>query len=99
MLAMTYMYHGEREFGLELARRVWHTIECIHGYTWEMPAITGGDVDNGERQHGSDYYQALMLWSMPAAMEGQDFAGPVKPGGLVDRMIQAARRNGADQQP
>ena len=43
MLAMTYMYDGEKEFGLELARKVWHNIECIQGYTWDMPNIMRGD--------------------------------------------------------
>ena len=92
MLAMTYMYDGEQEFGLELARRVWHNLVCIQGYTWDMPNIMRGDVDTGERTYGNDYYQDLMLWSMPAAIAGQDFGAPAKPNGLVQRMIQAARR-------
>jgi hypothetical protein len=36
-----------------------------------------------------------MLWSLPAAVAGRDFAAPSKPGGLVDRIIQAARPNSA----
>ena len=91
MLAMTYMYRGEKEFGLELARKVWHNIECIQGYTWDMPNIMRGDRDTGERTYGNDYYQDMMLWSLPAAIEGKDFSAPTKPGGLVERMIRAAR--------
>ena len=50
MLAMTYMYEGQREFGLELARKVLgeHRM-CLHGYTWDMPNIMRGDADTGER--------------------------------------------------
>jgi hypothetical protein len=47
-------------------------------------------VDTGERTFGNDYYQDMMLWSMPAAVEGKDFGSPAKPGGLADRIIRAA---------
>jgi hypothetical protein len=57
MLAMNYMYEGQREFGLELARKVWHNLVCTRGYTWDMPNIMRGDVDTGERTYGNDYYQ------------------------------------------
>jgi len=90
MLAMTYMYNGERGFGLELARKVWHNIVCLQGYTWDMPNIMRGDTDTGERTFGNDYYQDMMLWSLPAAIEGKDFGAPAKPGGLVDRIRRAA---------
>ena len=91
MLAMTFMYQGEREFGLELAHRAWHNLVCQQGYTWDMPNIMRGDVDTGERTYGNDYYQDLMLWSLPAAIAGKDFGAPLRPGGLVDRMLRAAR--------
>jgi uncharacterized protein (DUF608 family) len=91
MLAMTYMYNGQGEFGMELARRVWHNIVCQRGYTWDMPNIMRGDADTGERTFGNDYYQDMMLWSMPAAILGQDFGAPVRRGGLVERIIAAAR--------
>jgi hypothetical protein len=51
-----------------------------------------GDIDSGERTFGNDYYQDLMLWSLPAAMEGRDFSAPAKPGGLVERMLQVASK-------
>jgi len=92
MLAMTYMYNGEREFGIELARKVWHNLVCVQGYTWDLPNIMRGDVDTGERTFGNDYYQDMMLWSLPAALAGEDLSAPVKPGGLVDRVLCAARK-------
>jgi len=91
MLAMTYMYNGQREFGIELARKVWHNLVCLQGYTWDMPNIMRGDVDTGERTYGNDYYQDMMLWSLPAAIEGKDLSSAVKPGGLVYRVVRAAR--------
>jgi uncharacterized protein (DUF608 family) len=92
MLAMTYMYHGERDFGLELAHKAWRNLICTQGYTWDMPNIMRGDVDTGERTFGNDYYQDMMLWSLPAAIAGEDVSAPCKPGGLVDRVLKAARR-------
>ncbi|HPO14628.1 MAG TPA: GH116 family glycosyl hydrolase [Candidatus Hydrogenedentes bacterium] len=91
MLAMTYMYRGQSEFGIELARKVWHNLFCLQGYTWDMPNIMRGDVDTGERTFGNDYYQDMMLWSLPAALEGKELSSPTKPGGLVNRVIAAAK--------
>ncbi|HIJ64558.1 MAG TPA: hypothetical protein HPP77_01300, partial [Candidatus Hydrogenedentes bacterium] len=91
MLAMTYMYEGQVTYGTELARKVWHNLFCLQGYTWDVPNIMRGDVDTGERVFGNDYYQDMMLWSVPAAIKGEDFSGPVRPGGLVDRLLKAAR--------
>ena len=90
MLAMTYMYEGGVDFGLELAKRCWENIICKWRYTWDMPNIMRGDMDTGERTYGHDYYQTMMLWSLPAAIESKDLSAPVKSGGLVDRVIKAA---------
>jgi uncharacterized protein (DUF608 family) len=93
MLAMTYIYAGEREFGLDLARRCWENIVCRRGYTWDLPNIISGRQDDGVRQFGADYYQDMMLWSLPAAIAGKDLGNPTKPGGLVERVLKAARAN------
>jgi uncharacterized protein (DUF608 family) len=86
MLAMTYLYRGQREFGLDLARR---TVQEVlrRGWTYDWPVCLDSGV--GPRV-GCDYYQNLMLWSLPAVLEGGDLCGPSQPGGLVDRMIRAA---------
>jgi uncharacterized protein (DUF608 family) len=94
MLAMQYMYEGEKDFGMKLARRSWENIFCKHRYTWDMPNIIRGDKDTGERgfmNGGHDYYQDMMLWSLPAALAGQDLSGPCQKGGLVERILQAAK--------
>ena len=91
MLAMTYIYHGQKDFGLELAKRCWDNITCQHGYTWDQPNFFQGDKDTGRRVFGNDYYQNMMLWSLPAALLGEDLSGPCKDGGLVDRIIQAGK--------
>jgi uncharacterized protein (DUF608 family) len=88
MLAMTYMYAGEVEFGLEQARRCMHNL-VQKGYTWNQPCII--EAATGERISGYDYYQNMMLWSLPAAIEGTNLQGPCSPGHLVDLIIKAGR--------
>ena len=89
MLSMTYMYDGQREFGLELTRRCLENIVCRQKFAWDFPCLLNGD--SGTLYNGNDYYQGMMLWSLPAALAGQDLAGPCRDGGLVDRMLAAAR--------
>ena len=89
MLASTYLYEGDREFGLELARRCLSNLTLNVLSPWNHPNIIRGDT--GERLFGSHYVQNMMLWAVPAALEGKDIAGFCAPGGLVDRMLQAAR--------
>ena len=93
ILAMLYMYNGRVEFGLDLARRPVHEV-MRRGQTYDWPTILDGQL-HGELapRIGFDYYQQLMLWSLPAVMEGGDLAGPCKGGGLVDRIIQAGARS------
>jgi len=48
-----------------------------------------GDADTGQRAFGADYYQNMMLWAVPAALQDQDLTGPMQAGGLVERVIAA----------
>ena len=89
MLAMTYMYEGNRDFGMDLLRRCLANI--VHwGYVWDFPNTTRGDADTGQRTFGADYYQNLMLWAVPAALVGGDMTAPQGAAGLVQRMLDAA---------
>lgn len=89
MLGMTYLYHGQREFGEAVIRRVLDYVVIRQGNTWDFPLVW--DVEKGTRYYGSDYYQNMMLWSVPAVLAGQDLSGPCKPGGLVHRILEAGR--------
>ena len=53
-----------------------------------MPILYRGDTGAGI--YGNDYSQMMAVWVLPAAIEGKDVSGPVKAGGLVQRMIAAA---------
>jgi uncharacterized protein (DUF608 family) len=89
MLAMTYIIEGNREFGLELARRLAFNLTINTGATWNQPNIVRGD--NGDVLFGSHYDQNMMLWALPAALDGQDITAFCAKGGLVDRVLAAAR--------
>jgi len=89
VLAMNYIYDGQKDFGLELARRCYHNVVCRQGMMYDMPNLVRGDT--GEITFGNDYYQNLILWCLPAAVAGQDIKASSAPGGLVSRIIAAAR--------
>ncbi len=91
MLAMTYMYEGQKDFGLDLLHRCMENISCKWGYTWDFPNTVRGDMDTGQRHFGADYYQNMMLWFVPAALMNQDIHTSTQPGGLIDRVIQATK--------
>lgn len=90
MLGMTYLYHGQKDFGEDVIRRTLAYVMVHNGFAWDFPL--SWQVDTGTRTYGSDYYQNMILWSAPAVLAGQDLSGPCKPGGLVDRMMKAAAR-------
>ncbi len=89
MLAMTYMYHGEKEFGLELARKVMENMVCNNSWSWDMPILYRGD--NGKGIWGNDYGQMMMPWALAAAMQGKDLSALTASGQLVDRLIKAGK--------
>ena len=91
MLAMNFMYGGQRDFGLDLLHRCLENIVCRWGYTWDMPNTVRGEADTGQRAFGADYYQNMMLWAVPAALLAHDLAGPTQSGGLIATILEAGR--------
>jgi len=90
MLAMLYLYEGQTDTGLDLAGRVVNEI-VQRGWMWDWAVVLDGS--EGPRI-GTDYYQNMMLWSLPAVISGGNLKTPCQPGGLVYRVIQAGRANG-----
>jgi uncharacterized protein (DUF608 family) len=89
ILAMTYMYAGEIEFGLELARKHWTNLVIKQGHPWDLPNIVRGDT--GERCFGTDYYQNMLLWTLPAAINQQTMMDITRPDGFIAQIIQAGQ--------
>jgi uncharacterized protein (DUF608 family) len=92
LLGMTYIYAGEADFGLELVRKHWQNLCLQQGHIWDLPNMVRGD--NGARTFGSDYYQNMMLWALPAALAGQDLAASCAPGSLIGRLLSAGKAGG-----
>ncbi|MFH1570108.1 MAG: GH116 family glycosyl-hydrolase [Gemmatimonadota bacterium] len=89
MLALTYLYAGEADFGVDLLRRHWETLCLKQGHAWDLPNIVRGDT--GERVFGTDYYQNMILWAAPAAIDGDDLAASVDEGSLVEKVLFAGQ--------
>ena len=92
-LAMTYMYVGDRAWGMEVARRTMRSVLVENRCSWDSPIVIRGD--NGERIYGNDYHLNLVLWALPAAAAGTDLAGACRPDGLVARIIRAGAAGAA----
>jgi hypothetical protein len=65
-------------------------LTIIEGSLWNQPNVIAGDT--GDRLFGSHYDQNMMLWALPAALQGKDIASFCAPGGFVDRILHAARK-------
>jgi uncharacterized protein (DUF608 family) len=89
MLGATYLYAGDKETGSEIVRTCLEGISVAEGYTWTQPNVVSGDT--GLVIYGSDYYQNMMLWAVPAALDGHDIHKASAKGGLIDRVIRAGK--------
>lgn len=87
ILGMTYVYHNERDVGLDVCRHCMENIVLRQGKEWDMPNMV--NADTGKVRFGTDYYQMMILWAVPAAIESKSIAQICAPGGFVDRILQA----------
>jgi uncharacterized protein (DUF608 family) len=88
--AMVFLYLGQQRQGLQAARVMLDTIfRGPHAMPWSQPcglsSLTGGTC------HGHDYYDHMVVWTYPLALAGQDIRAACAPGGLIFRILQAAR--------
>jgi uncharacterized protein (DUF608 family) len=86
--AMTMMYAGDQETGLEVARRVVDNLVLRQRVKWDMPNRV--HPADGKVTYGTDFYQQMVLWGLPVAIGRQDLKEFSAPDGLVDRVLQAA---------
>jgi uncharacterized protein (DUF608 family) len=89
MLGATYMYAGDKETGTEIVRTCLEGISVKYGYTWTQPNVVSGDT--GRRIYGSDYYQNMMLWIIPSALDNEDIQKAVGNNRLIERVLAAGR--------
>lgn len=86
--AANFIYEGDREGGLRIAHDCLREITCDQAITWDIPNILIGTKEKKQRVYGTDYYQAMSLWGLPAALSNQTIQNASAPGSLVDRIMQ-----------
>jgi non-lysosomal glucosylceramidase len=85
--AGTFLYHGRRDVGLEIARRLWEALSIKTRAPWNQRCLINGRT--GLPQWGDDYYSNLAIWTLPMALEGQSIA-EFTQSGLVAKILAAA---------
>ena len=91
ILGMTYMYKGDMKSGMKVCFDCMNNLVLRQGKCWDMPNMV--NADTGEVRFGTDYYQMMMLWAVPAAIEGKGISEFCAPDGFVDRILQAGMQN------
>lgn len=85
--AATLIYEGRRDDGLEIARRMMDAIVLKDAAGWELPNILDAE---GKVLHGDDFYQMMILWSLPLALQGHGIREASAPGNLVSRILASS---------
>jgi uncharacterized protein (DUF608 family) len=88
LLAATYAFAGEKEYGLELLRKHWTNLVLKQGYAWDYPNILDRE---GKRFFGTDYYMDMILWMYPAVLEGRTLGDACTDGSLVRKVLEAGQ--------
>ncbi len=88
-LAATLVYEGKESLGVETAHRLMEAIVLQDGTGWEMPNILDAE---GRVLHGNDFYQMMILWALPLALQGDSIAEACSPGGFIGRILAAAEK-------
>jgi len=94
ILGMTYLYQGDKETGLEICRQCMENLVVRQKKEWDLPNMV--NAETGEVTFGTDYYQMMILWAVPAAIDGQSIAEFCAPGGLVDRVLKAGSESNTE---
>jgi len=89
--ALTFIYEGQKEFGLELLRKNLELNYLVWGYTWDGVNCCSAGGDTGEVNYGWDYWFNWSIWTAPAALLNQDITAMTQPGGLVHRILEAGK--------
>ncbi|HWD18974.1 MAG TPA: GH116 family glycosyl hydrolase [Verrucomicrobiae bacterium] len=92
-VAMTFSYMGRRAEGEDLARRVIENLVLRQGVGWDLPNQI--NPKTGAVTFGTDFYQMMIIWALPLAFSSEDIPTATRPGSLMDRILQAAKENGA----
>ena len=70
--AMSFIYHGQPETGLEIARRIYEAMALTSRSPWKQRCLI--DADSGLPVWGQDYYSNMVIWALPMAIANQSIA-------------------------
>jgi uncharacterized protein (DUF608 family) len=84
--AMTFLYHGQHETGMQIARRIYEAVALKTRSPWNQRCLIS--AESGLPVWGDDYYSNLVIWALPMALAGESVSEFVRPGSLVARMIE-----------
>ena len=73
LVAATLAYEGHRKEAMHLAGNVMHNLVIRQGRAWDPP----NEIDpvTGCPTYGTDFYQMMVLWFLPFALEGLPLSG------------------------
>lgn len=87
--AMTFIYQGRGDTGLEIARRLYEAVAIKNHSPWNQRCLLNGQT--GMPAWGDDYYSDLVVWALPMGLAGQS-VGQFAQNTLISNMIAAAKR-------
>jgi len=85
--AMTFIYHGRRDTGLEIARRLYEAMAVKTRSPWNQRCLLNGET--GLPQWGEDYYSNLVIWALPMALAGESIEQFTRTG-IVKNLMSAS---------
>lgn len=86
--AMTFMYHGRPDVGIEIAKRIYEAIALKTRSPWNQRCLINSET--GMPVWGLDYYSNMVMWALPMALAGEGIDQFTARGELVHRMLAAA---------
>ncbi|HEX5482707.1 MAG TPA: GH116 family glycosyl hydrolase [Terriglobia bacterium] len=88
-VAATLAYNEDAATALDIARRLQEAMILQERREWDMPNLLDAA---GRVQHGTDFYQNMILWGLPLALVNLDIRRSCSPGALIQRILAAAQR-------
>ncbi|HLJ13976.1 MAG TPA: GH116 family glycosyl hydrolase, partial [Bryobacteraceae bacterium] len=85
--AMTFLYHGRRDTGLDIAHHLADAAFLRARAPWNQRCLLYGET--GMPCWGDDYYSNMVMWTLPMAL-AQENIESFTHSGLVARVLRAA---------
>ena len=84
--AMTFLYHGQTEIGLDIAQKLVSALFVTARSPWNQTCLI--HTETGLPVWGDDYYSNMVIWAVPMAISGQHIEKFTAPGGFIDTIVR-----------